>query len=161
MGVLILQTVVSPENSQNLSCSLRFVWLIFFVSNLCLHKYIVFICEITEIHLRELFMQVLMMISKMLLSAVIIMFTLFHACASCFCVVVTGIAEQVPCNTRKKGWKRETFQCLHLSYQSWMSQISFSFAPLMSSSTALTVWEKSDLWIQEKLNFCSNTIDER
>lgn len=161
MGVLILQTVVSPENSQNLSCSLRFVWLIFFVSNLCLHKYTVFICEITEIHLRELFMQVLMMISKMLLSAVIIMFTLFHACASCFCVVVTGIAEQVPCNTRKKGWKRKTFQCLHLSYQSWMSQISFSFAPLMSSSTALTVWEKSDLWIQEKLNFCSNTIDER
>lgn len=161
MGVLILQTVVSPEKSQNLSCSLRFVWLIFFVSNLCLHKYIVFICEITEIHLRELFMQVLMMISKMLLSAVIIMFTLFHACASCFCVVVTGIAEQVPCNTRKKGWKRKTFQCLHLSYQSWMSQISFSFAPLMSSSTALTVWEKSDLWIQEKLNFCSNTIDER
>lgn len=160
MGVLILRTVVSPENSHNLSCSLRFVWLIFFVSNLCLHKYIVFICEITEIHLMQLFMQVLRMIYKMLLSAVI-MFTLFHASARCFCVVVTGTAEQVPCNTRKKGWKGETFQCLYLSYQSWMSQISFSFVPLMSSSTALTVWEKLDLWIQEKLKFCSNTIDER
>lgn len=118
VGVLMLQTVVSPVNSQNLSCFLRLVGFIFFVSNLCLHKYIVFICEFTEIHLRQLFMQVLRMVYKMLITAAIIMFTLFHASAGCSWAVVTGTAEQVSCNARKKNWKRETFQCLHLPYQS-------------------------------------------
>lgn len=61
MGILILPTV----NSQKLGCFLGFVRFIFFVSNLCLHKYIVFICEFTEIHPRQLFMQVLRMTYKM------------------------------------------------------------------------------------------------
>lgn len=98
-----------PMSSQNLGCFLRVVGFIFFVLNLSLHKYIVFICEFTEIHPRQLCMQVLRMTYKMLITAVIILFTLFHASASCFCAVVTGTAEQVPCNTRKKAGKEKLF----------------------------------------------------
>lgn len=97
----------SPVNSQNLGCFLEFVGFIFFVSKPCLHKYIVFICEFTEIHRRQLFVLVLRVSYKMLITAVIIMFTLFRASASCFCAVVTGTAEQVPCNTRKKKAGKE------------------------------------------------------